>query len=308
MKILFLGNSNFVRNRLLPVLNKTKEFKYNIASIKSFGNNKKILYNNYVHAMQDRKFNIVYISLINKLHFKYAKKALHLGHNVIVDKPLSLKFKESMQLLNIAKKKNLLLAEAVLFNYHEAFYYIKKKTNNFKKIYKIDANFHIPHKKNIKLMNQKKLDCLSDMSSYASSLARIFFNNNTISIKKTYLEKYEGTSLIKKFQILLNFENGKKFLNASFSYNSEYESSIKFYCNKFNLEIPTQAFALRENKTYNIIKKENNIRTNIFFRDNNILNFFNAINKSLKTNDYKYFYNCIEYDNQIKKKLNLFNE
>tara|TARA_Y100000389_G_scaffold147641_1_gene146554 strand:+ start:26869 stop:27795 length:927 start_codon:yes stop_codon:yes gene_type:complete len=308
MKILFLGNSNFLTKRLRPTLDKYSKFQYIIASVNFLGNDKKILYNNYVKALQNKKFDIVYISLINKLHFKYAKKALEMGHHVIVDKPLSLSLIDSEILLNIAKKKKLLLAEAVLFNYHKAYYFIKKKTKNFKNVYKINANFNIPFKRDIRLMKQKKLDCLSDMSSYASSLVRIFFNKDSMSEKKVFYEKFKSTKLIKKFQMFLNFNKGKKFLHAYFSYDTEYESSIKFYCDKFNIEIPIQAFALKGNKQYNIIKKENNIVTNNLFSDDNVLNFFNSIKKSLDSNNYKYFYDCIQDDIIIKKSLNLFNE
>ena len=39
--------------------------------------------------------DLVYISLINPMHFQVAKKALKLGNNVIIDKPITLKFNET---------------------------------------------------------------------------------------------------------------------------------------------------------------------------------------------------------------------
>ena len=51
MKILFLGNSNFLTKRLRPTLDKHSKFQYIIASVNFLGNDKKVLYNNYVNAL-----------------------------------------------------------------------------------------------------------------------------------------------------------------------------------------------------------------------------------------------------------------
>ena len=78
MKILFLGNSNFLKNRIKNTLNKNKNFKYLIASKTSEIDNKTIFFNNYIKEIETGKFDLVYVSLINSLHYKIAKKALKL--------------------------------------------------------------------------------------------------------------------------------------------------------------------------------------------------------------------------------------
>ena len=95
MKILFLGNSNFLKNRIKSTLNKNKNFKYLIASKTSKIDNKTIFFNNYIKALETGKFDLVYVSLINSLHYKIAKKALKLGLHVVVDKPLALSAKKA---------------------------------------------------------------------------------------------------------------------------------------------------------------------------------------------------------------------
>ena len=97
-------------------------------------------------ALESKKFDLVYVTLINSLHYKIVKKALDLGLHVIVDKPLALSEKKSLTLLNLAKKKRVLLSEAVIFNYHKLFEYIFKLTNKSEKLYKVDAVFNIPKK------------------------------------------------------------------------------------------------------------------------------------------------------------------
>jgi len=305
MKILFLGNSNFLKNRIKSTLNKNKNFKYLIASKTSKIDNKTIFFNNYIKALETGKFDLVYVSLINSLHYKIAKKALKLGLHVVVDKPLALSAKKSLALLNIAKKKKVLLSEAIIFNYHKLFEHISKLTNKSEKLYKVDAVFNIP-KKITKNDYKRKLDCLSDMSSYAASMQRIFFDDN-ITDKKINFENKKNSKVIKKFHIQIKYKNNKYF-NGYFAYESEYESSIKIFCNKFTIKVPFQAFALKPNRNYNLeIMSENKIKK-IKFKDDNLLNYLKKIKGSIIKNNFNFFYDCIEMDIKTKKNLNLFNE
>lgn len=305
MKILFLGNSNFLKNRIKSTIEKNKNFRYLIASKTSEIDNKTIFFNNYIKALESRKFDLVYITLINSLHYKIAKKALELGLHVVVDKPLALSAKKSLTLLNIAKRKKVLLSEAVIFNYHKLFEHISKLINKSEKLYKVDAIFKIP-KKITKNDHKKKLDCLSDMSSYAASIQRIFFSNKIID-KKIYFENKKNLKTIKNFHIQLKYKNNKYF-NGYFAYESQYESSIKIFCNKFTIKVPFQAFALKPNRNYNLeIMSKNKIKK-IKFKDDNLLNYLKRIKGSIIKNNFNFFYDCIERDIKTKKNLNLFNE
>ena len=109
-QLLILGYSSFLKRRVIPAIKKIKNMEYCICSKSSKINLKeKILFNDYDKALSKNTTNIVYVSLINSLHFKYAKKALTKGFNVIVDKPITTSLKETKELLSIAKKKRLLL-------------------------------------------------------------------------------------------------------------------------------------------------------------------------------------------------------
>ena len=104
-KILILGNSSFVRKRVLQSLKKIKNLEINLCSKSSkIHKDNLVFFNDYKKAINSKP-NIVYISLINKLHFKFAKFALEKNCNVIVDKPITKNFKLAKQLVEIAKKK-----------------------------------------------------------------------------------------------------------------------------------------------------------------------------------------------------------
>ena len=73
-QILILGYSSFLRRRVVPALKKLKNIEYSICSKSNKINLKeKILFNNYDIALSKTTASTIYISLINSLHFKYAK-------------------------------------------------------------------------------------------------------------------------------------------------------------------------------------------------------------------------------------------
>ena len=107
MKILLLGYSNLAKRRIIPSLKKIKNLSFDIASASSvpINNGHKVWYTNYIDALNKSDADIVYISLVNSLHFFYANKSISLGKHVIVDKPLALNNTQILKLIARSKKK-----------------------------------------------------------------------------------------------------------------------------------------------------------------------------------------------------------
>ena len=105
--VLLIGYSKLARKRIINLFIK-KKIKFSVASKSYKGKIDYALkqYNNYEKALKDSKAKIVYISLPNSLHYIWAKKALKRGFHVIVDKPICAKYSHSLDLVNLAKKKN----------------------------------------------------------------------------------------------------------------------------------------------------------------------------------------------------------
>lgn len=57
-----------------------------------------------------KELDLIIITAPNKEHYSLAKKALLSGKNVVVDKPFVISFSQGEELINIAKKQNLLLS------------------------------------------------------------------------------------------------------------------------------------------------------------------------------------------------------
>lgn len=78
MKILVLGNSDIFQRKVYPALNQLKKIRIELASRKKIKENYDIQksYDSYENALKKTKAKIVYISLINSEHFKWAIKSL----------------------------------------------------------------------------------------------------------------------------------------------------------------------------------------------------------------------------------------
>jgi len=301
-KILILGNSSFVQRRVLNSLKKIKNIEIILCSKSSKINKKNLVFlNNYKKAIISGP-KIVYISLINKLHYKYAKFALENKCNVIVDKPITKNLLMSKKLISIAKKNKLLLAEATLFNYHSVFKKIIKSMGGINKITHIQSNFNIPIIKKIQNIRNRDDDTLMDMSPYAAAIIRIFFKKNyQMNVSKI---TYKGSAYIKSFYVFCN--NKKISYFGNFGSEKEYISEIRFFSNKKIASINHQAFALPNNTSIPVsFKEKNKVKTVKFSKDDTIKNFFKECFKAIKLKKYDMYYKDLLIDSKIREKIKL---
>lgn len=304
-KILIIGYSSFIKKRIIKPLKKINNLDIYICSESQKITEKvKYSFNNYKIALKKEKYDFIYISLINKLHFKYAKLVLMGGNNLIIDKPITTSFKETQTLIKLAKRENVFLIEFIIFNYHAVFKKIIGILGGINKISHIQSNFNIPLTKTLETLSQIKGGCNYDMSSYAAAIIRIFFKekyNKKNIIKKSFNGKYK--KIIKEFFITISSKTKTYFGN--FGISKEYLSNIIFFSEKKIVEIPFQAFALPCNKKIMFNVKHKNKKKTLSLKDDYIKRIFiNILKKKFSKNFYR---NMIEKDNKIKKELNLIN-
>ena len=298
INFLLLGYSSFAQRRLIKSLSKIKNIKITICSKSKKGKN--IFFDNYIKAINSKP-DLVYISLTNHLHYKYAKIVLKKNINLIVDKPLALNLKQTKELVRIAKKRKLLLSEAIVFNYHYVFKKIIKILNGLNNLEYIHSNFNVPQIKSLKKINYTKSDSFMDMGPYAASLIRLYFNNKLgkiISFKDSFTDKKN----IKSFSVFAKNKKIKYFGN--FGIGSEYISQIVYFSKEKIIYLNHQAFALPSNKKIQlIIKSKNKFQTIHIKKDDCIKNYFNIILKSLKNKKYDDHYKKIINNAQTMEKI-----
>lgn len=297
-RIIILGFSNFVQKKLFKSLDEIKNLDIEICSKKkNKSSNKYIFYKNYKMAI-DSNPDMIYISLINSLHFKFAKLALKKKIHVIVDKPLTINHKNTETLLSLAKKNKVLLAEATFFNYHNAFKKVSEICGGFNKIKHVQANFNVPQTKNDKLLKKISGDCFQDMAPYCAALLRILFNKQILkkNISSNFVDK---NNINKSFYVYYFFKNKSFFGN--FGINMEYLSQIVFYSKNKIISINHKSFALPSDSKVKLSVKSANISKEIYVeKDDCVKNFMNKILIAIKKKNYNLFYNLLYTDSKIR--------
>ena len=76
------------------------------------------VYDNYDELINDPKVEAIYISLPNNVHASIASRALIAGKAVLCEKPLTMNYQESEELVRVAKVSSSLLVEAIWFRWH----------------------------------------------------------------------------------------------------------------------------------------------------------------------------------------------
>ncbi len=83
-------------------------------------------YYSYKELVQDPNIDVVYISTPHRFHYEQVKLALEANKNVLCEKPFTVNAKQAIELIDIAKDRNLFLMEALWTRFLPA--YQKAKT------------------------------------------------------------------------------------------------------------------------------------------------------------------------------------
>ena len=77
------------------------------------------IFDSYLSVVTSNEIDAVYIPLPPALHYKWAKKALENGKHVLVEKPATISYNDTKELLEIANKNSLAIHENYMFNFHK---------------------------------------------------------------------------------------------------------------------------------------------------------------------------------------------
>lgn len=74
-------------------------------------------YGSYEEMLEDEEVELVYVASPHSHHYAYAKMCLEHGKNVLLEKAFTVNAKQAEELINFAREKKLLLAEAIWTRY-----------------------------------------------------------------------------------------------------------------------------------------------------------------------------------------------
>jgi predicted dehydrogenase len=118
----FIGAGVVATKALAPALRSARNANlYAVASrdiSRALNLSPSCVYDNYDELINDPKVEAIYISLPNNVHASIASRALIAGKAVLCEKPLTMNYQESEELVRVSKTSNSLLVEAIWFRWH----------------------------------------------------------------------------------------------------------------------------------------------------------------------------------------------
>lgn len=309
-RILFLGYSNLIKARILPILSRLSIKSYSIAKYEGQdwddwdGLNTIDKYDTYEEGLNNFKGELVYVSTVNSTHFLYAKLALEHGFHVIVDKPATMEYVQASKLIEVAKQKNLLVCESTVYLYHPQFEIVNdifKQNRDAPKL--LTVHFTMPPFTSNNFRYRKELGggALMDTLPYAVSTGRYFFKEipNKVSVQ---INERNADGLDIEYSLLMAYSNGKSLI-GHFGFNTEYINSMLVIGNRTNITF-NRVFTIPENVENTLfVDRMNNHDSVITPKGNNFELFLKNVLRALENKEYDAFYNSMLYDAEVKQMI-----
>tara|TARA_Y100000593_G_C4283792_1_gene324243 strand:- start:557 stop:1516 length:960 start_codon:yes stop_codon:yes gene_type:complete len=150
LKIGVLGCSSIARKSLIPAIIESDNFElYGLGSrtenkakswADEFGGN------GYSYqGLLDSEVDVIYVSLPVGLHYEWGKRVLESGKHLLMEKLFTETYTQAKELFDIAKKSNLICAEALMYEYHPVQSQLNEIISSLGNIKVIDAHLGCPH-------------------------------------------------------------------------------------------------------------------------------------------------------------------
>ena len=177
----------------------------NLERAKKFADNYNVekVYGSYEEMLKDDAIDVVYISTPHSSHYEYIMKSLENNKNVFCEKAITVNGRELEEAVNLAKKKNLVIREAMTIYHMPLYKKLRKLIDGGKigKIKMIQVSFGSLKEYDVKnRFFSKELagGALLDIGTYALSYTRYFLSSQPDEVLTT----------VKRFETGVDEESG----------------------------------------------------------------------------------------------------
>lgn len=191
-----LGTGNIAKEMAIALNEVNGEvygaYNRNIDKARKFAEefNVKNIYENCDEMLKDKNIDIIYISTPHNCHYEYLLKAVSNGKHVLCEKAITVNSKQLEEILELAKKKNVIVQEAMTIYHMPLYKKLREVVNSgaLGKIKMIQANFGSCKEYDVtNRFFSKELagGALLDIGVYATSFARYFMESKPEVISTT---------------------------------------------------------------------------------------------------------------------------
>jgi len=222
MDCLILGGSRFARRRVLPALVSLDGIDaVHLASRSATGvPTSGRRFHDYQEALEATPPGLVYVSLTNDAHARWAEAALAHGHHVVVDKPAFTDLLTAERLVALARARSLLLAEATTYGYHPVMTELRRVFAEHGSAPTHVSCAFTPPVPTDDFRHRKALGggALLDLGPYAASLGRVIWGVAPTAISACATRDGDVDS---SFSVLARYGGGR-VLAGHFGFDTEY--------------------------------------------------------------------------------------
>jgi len=200
-------------------INKAKQFALTNSIEKYYGS--------YDEVYEDKDVDIIYIPVINNLHYACAKDALLHKKNVVLEKPFTILPEEAKELYGLAKENNCFIFEGVKNLFVPSTEFVK---NNLDKIGKVEKITTAQGIKNPFPEGHWMYDIKQGGGAYIGSVSYVFhllrflFNKEIDNVEATYIPS-SNSDLICNF----NFDLGDIKVTSIIDMSKDLDNACTIY-------------------------------------------------------------------------------
>lgn len=214
LTVLVLGWSSIVQRRVLPALLGLGVGRVDIAS----ATRQPVLpesaagerFSSYADALNASQAPIVYVSTRNHEHAEWTSRVLESGRHAIVDKPAALTEKDVRRLVETARQRQRLVAEATVFPWHPQFAEVHRLIAAHGPVTRLTSTFTFPPLPagNFRYDPRAGGGALFDLGPYAVTPGRLFFDAAPDDMA-AHAFRRNGDEVETAFSVLFRYPGGR---------------------------------------------------------------------------------------------------
>ena len=152
------------------------------------------VYDDYYKLLEDESIDIVYISTQHIDHYKWAKEAILHKKSVLCEKPMSLSYKDTKEIIELSHQNNIFLMEALKTPFVPLMEDIKKilENNEIGSIQRVETcfSYDIPYIEGKYLFDETQGGILFDCGTYTIASILYYLKNNYKDLKVNTIKNY----------------------------------------------------------------------------------------------------------------------
>ena len=310
--ILFLGYSNLVKSRILPLIGQAGFSAVSIAKYEEQSWDEGwrdcpvpvTLYDDYETGLKSFTGELVYVSTVNSMHFACARAALERGFHTIIDKPATTSYQEAFELVSMARSRQLFLGESTVYLCHPQLAAIRQiftQKNDAPKL--LTVHFTMPPFQPSNFRYQLSLGggAIMDTAPYAISVGRYFFDAEPEAISCVVTER-QMDGLDTEYSLLMRYPGGRALI-GHFGFNTEYLNQVLLIGNRTNVQV-NRIFTIPDTMENTLaVRHKNQEEAVVVAAGNNFLLYLKRILCLLDSTDYEDSYNDLLSDAKVKDRM-----